>query len=195
MSVFPDEVLEHILFLSLSPSPSPPQPTAHRHRTLSAPIGHPSHIPRTAPLLVSKTWLRIATPLAYHTLHLNSIVTAALLARTLLSNPSLAVHVRRIVIINVCPDVATILRECTAVQVLDITLDNSALGSKDIEEATSAFCKALVGTESVKKLVVRKPNCVYTSQPKPSRIIAGLANAIRHWKQLVRIFSRFFLSD
>jgi hypothetical protein len=147
-----------------------------------------AHIPaariRTAPLLVSKRWLRIATPLVYNTLRIRSPSHAALVSRTFAANPALACHVRRLVLSGVWPELAPVVRACTLLDTLDITLDASWIPDSDAFSETAAFSASLIDLD-IHHLVVRKAN-VYLSQPKPRHVIAGLARAIPHWKHLVR---------
>jgi hypothetical protein len=186
LASFPEELLERILSLCLSPPPVPiPRPSWHVPPVISKwPSRNASARVRTAPMLVSKSWLRIATPIVYHTLHVHSPAHAALLSRTLCRNPKLASLTRRLVVSGVWPELAPIARACTALEVLDITLDAGSTVEREAALETAAFCDAL-NTLDIHYLVVRKAN-VYLSQPKPRHVIAGLAKAIARWRHLVR---------
>jgi hypothetical protein len=135
-------------------------------------------------LLVSKAWLRIATPSVYHTVHLRSKSTANPLECTLADNPA----VRHLVLSLVYPEFAPVIRACRAVNVVEITLDNSATTEEHAIVDTTSICQALATLSRVRKLIVHKSH-VYLSQLKPRHIIAGIATAIDSWQHLVRISS------
>jgi len=184
LASFPEELLERILALSLSPPPLIlHRPSWHFHHTTSHTHKNPLF---TAPLLVSKSWLRIATPLIYNSLHIHSPAHAALLARTFTANPALASSSRRLVVSGVWPELAPVARACSALEILDITLDASCSLEIHALLETKTFCDSLSSLD-ITHLVVRKAN-VYLSQPKPRHIIAGLARAIPRWSRLVRLF-------
>ena len=185
LASFPEELLERILALCLAP-PVLPVPRPYWH--VSAPASKssarfPASRTRTAPLLVSKRWLRIATPLVYNTLRIHSPAHAALISCTFASNPALAHHVRCLVVSGVWPEIAPVTRACRWLEILDVTLDASWLPESEAFAETAAFSNSLVRLD-IRHLIVRKAN-VYLSQPKPRHVIAGLARAISHWRHLV----------
>ena len=198
LSSLPEELLERILALCLPSPPSilPPRPLWHRQPLPPSSRGrthqpHKQARPSTAPLLVSHTFLRISTPLFYHTLLLVSPAQVSSLLRTLRANPALGQCVKQLAVLGIWHDVGPVLTFCPGVQVLDIMLDTwkASPGREDVRDpkdnGAEAFCSAMERLQNVKHLTVRKGGTVYLTQSKPGYVIQRLATAIRTWKHLV----------
>lgn len=191
MHTLPEETLERILSLSVIP----PLVQTTRPQWHQRPTGTPSAIRgRLASLLVCKKFLRICTPLFYHTIHIDSSIQLhRLLSTALRPNPYLATYVRRLLFAGVWAEGGELLSMCNNnLKMLDITLDvtqltvglnsNSYIRDLDAED----FCEGLKDiTSSLTHLVLRKSNNVYLTQPKPKYVLGEIAKAMRHWDNLV----------
>ena len=166
--------------------------------------------------LVSKQFHRISTPLYFNTIHLRTQVQLQrLLVFALRSNPSLASHIRKVIIEGTWTEAAVLFLLCSqfgALRILDITLDpdaspppkefvksffsqmgvatdnlhvNMKMKGSSSSDAED-FCKHLHGLTSVTHLTVRKPKDVFLTQPKTRFVLSQLAKAIKAWKDLVR---------
>lgn len=218
LSRFPEELLERILSLcvvSSNDAPPPTRPSWHPQPAAARSKAFPSlesittnavyfKRDRTAPLLVSKTFLRIATPLFYHTLHISSRAQASGLLTTLRSHASLGLHVRRVALSGVWSEVAEVLRLCPGVVDIDLTLDaglpssptnsgnRNTMGGGVVEPQTPVIdtdaeelCNVLETMKGIQHITLRKSNAVYLTQPRPRYLISRVAQAMHGWQKLV----------
>lgn len=177
LASFPEELLARILALSFAPL---------RPSDLCPPRN------RIAPLLVSKQFLRIASPLFYHTLHLHSSHQAACALDTFSHHPPLARAVRRLVFAGIWPASAGVIALCDRVYDIDISLDagpiHSISGTGDPTDADAeAFCHVLEQRPNITHLTIRKDPAAYLTHPRPSYVLQRLALAVSQWKNLVSI--------
>lgn len=186
---FPEELLEKILaHCVVAHTPHPPRPSWHNSSATSPPVRG-----RLALLLVSKTFLRIATPLFYHTLHIASPSQLHCLLRDALRpNSALAAHTRRLVLAGIWAEGGELLQLCHArLETLDIILDTMPVAPGvhgDVRDLDAEeFCAALADMTALTHLVVRKPCNVYLTQPRPRYVLAALAEAMLAWNELVRL--------
>ncbi|KIM43774.1 hypothetical protein M413DRAFT_388504 [Hebeloma cylindrosporum] len=201
LSAFPEELLERILsYCIVAPLVLPPRPAWHRPTGCFSATALPIR-GRLALLLVSKQFFRISTPLFYHTIHVISASQLhGLLRNAIRPNPFLAGYIRRIVLQGVWADAGELLSLAqNNLNVLDITLDVTQLSQRvhgpirdfDAEE----FCEGLKDLVSLKHIVIRKPNNVYLTQPKPRYVLSGIAKAMQGWDNLEHADIPFRLSD
>ena len=193
LSAFPEELLERILsFCVVVPLvQAPPRPSWHRSTDCFSTTTPPTR-GRLALLLVSKQFFRICTPLLYHTIHILSAGQLhGLLRNAIRPNPFFAGYIRRIVLHGIWADAGELLRLTHKnLTVLDITLDltqlppglHGQIRDLDAEE----FCEGLKDIVSLKQIIIRKPNNVYLTQPKPRYVLSGIAKAMEGWDNLVR---------
>ncbi|KAF9809030.1 hypothetical protein IEO21_07628 [Rhodonia placenta] len=196
LSTMPEEILERILELVVTPAtlgtnyrpawhPAPAAPTSSTH---------------LAPLLVSHTWLRIATPLHYRHIVLRSAQHTVLLARTLRANPELGRWVRSVRVEGAFAALPDVVRCCPQLEGFDMTVDNGSDGDADSADEAEArvadakvvrFCSAFAHMRQIKHLVIRKN--AYLTQPRPTLIFEELGKAISRWTHLetVNIAFRF----
>ncbi|KAF9223136.1 hypothetical protein BS17DRAFT_734736 [Gyrodon lividus] len=207
LASFPEELLVRILTLCVTPPPvlpsrpiwdivPPPTPAAF------SPI--PRNLPprnRLAPLLVSRQFLRIASPLFYHTLHLQSANQATQVLETLRHHPPLANAVRRVVFGGIWRDSAAVLTLCERVDDVDICLDSgpdhygsprplnvsfgSGASASDVD--AEAFCFALEQKDTIMHLTIRKDPAAYLTHPRPQYVLEHLARVIHKWSNLESI--------
>ncbi|KAJ6618140.1 hypothetical protein B0H10DRAFT_1947761 [Mycena sp. CBHHK59/15] len=165
LACFPEELLERILAECVVAPPSP-HPHAPWH---PSPATSLSPRTRTAPLLVSRAFYRIAVPLFYHTLVVHTHAQAATLLPTLTANPAFAASVRRLVLLAPAPEVLAL---CTGLRLLDITLPPA--------DADGAFARALAAQPlpRLRHLALRKAPGTYLSQPAPRALLTALAAAL-----------------
>ena len=188
----PEEILERILALVLVQSPEPsPRPSWHLYQT------PPSTRPPTviSPLLVCRSWLRIATPIHYRHPVLRSSRHAELLLRALRYTPSLAPCIRSLHLHATSPALREIMPLCTSLDTLDITVDNGEnsestastavvpAGEAPRDRRVVEFCEAFTMTRRVRHLVIRKN--AYLTQPNPIYVFEQLAKAVSRWHRLV----------
>lgn len=186
---FPEELLEHVIALcvAVSPIPSPPtSPSWHTRTFLTR---------RTSPLLVSKAFNRIGTPLMYNAINITNPTQAELLLRTLRENPSISPLIHSLVISSITIHSAQALSLCRNLILLDFALD---AGSQPPLPATAGprepvpepdvveFSKALSNVTQLRHLVVRKSSAgVYLTTPRVKHMLCYLAEALPHWDELV----------
>lgn len=186
---FPEELLEHVIALcvAVSPIPSPPtSPSWHTRTFLTR---------RTSPLLVSKAFNRIGTPLMYNAINITNPTQAELLLRTLRENPSISPLIHSLVISSITIHSAQALSLCRNLVLLDFALD---AGSQPPLPATAGprepvpepdvveFSKALSNVMQLRHLVVRKSSAgVYLTTPRVKHMLCYLAEALPHWDELV----------
>ncbi|KAK7050514.1 hypothetical protein R3P38DRAFT_3256465 [Favolaschia claudopus] len=205
---FPEELLERILALVVI-APSTPQQLTHRaawHSTTtssstSTPTTSPSKTKpprgRIAPLLVSRTFYRIALPLFYHTIPLPSPAHAAALLHTLATRPSLTCFPRTLLLLQPGALDAEVLRALPRLEVLHVTLPTptpeSFSGWKN-QEPMRALCGALREVSTLRAMVVRKDKGTYLSQPTTRALLKALAGAVRRSDGLETFTTTFPLS-
>ncbi|KAF9562054.1 hypothetical protein CPC08DRAFT_634546 [Agrocybe pediades] len=199
---FPEELLEAILAHCVIALPNqPPRPSWTRNlgSTTDSPASPPRG--RLAVLLVCKKFHRISIPLYYNTINVQSPRQLnRLLVNALRPNPTLASHVRRVIFAGVWADGGELLRMANdSIRLLDVSIDTTQLAPNvpgqvrdlDAEE----FCEGLKELSSLKHLIIRKPNNVYLTQPKPKYVLSAMAAAMHEWNELEYVDLAFRLSD
>lgn len=192
LSQFPEELLERILaFCAVADPVQFSRPSWHSTNR-SPEHSPPSTRGRLALLLVSKSFLRICTPLFYDTICISSLGQLQhLLATALHSSSFLANYVRCVVLAGIWGEAGDLLRMCgPTLKMLDITLDvsqlspgvNGVVRDLDAEE----FCDPLRELPALKHLVIRKPHHVYLTHPKARYVLTEVGKAVQTWDQLVR---------
>lgn len=184
LSTMPEELLERILAFAVTPGPS--QRFAPNLKKLGV-------APHVAPLLVSRTWLRIATPTFYRHITLRSDKQAALLAQSLRRNPELGRWVRSIRAEGTYPRLLDVVQYCPALEEFDMTVDNgpsnlqmaqvSPQRPPSVDAAVVRFCNSFSCMRRLRHLVIRKN--AYLTLPGPTHVFEELGKAIRGWKYLV----------
>ncbi|KAG6853277.1 hypothetical protein C0991_005548 [Blastosporella zonata] len=182
LTTLPEELLERILLCALPSSP----PTARPH-WLRSPHSADN---RLSPLLVSRKFNRIATPLLYHSVSLLTSISAALLLWTLEQRPELAGYIRELVTGGLWVPVRKLMTMCVGLKVLDLTI---LFDGDDVHEERDANPFARLA--KVKHLTLRKPSNVYLSLARPRALIISLAAALSSWDQLRTVDVTFKLSD
>ncbi|KAI0371945.1 hypothetical protein BV20DRAFT_131733 [Pilatotrama ljubarskyi] len=212
----PEEILERILALVLVQSPEfSPRPSWHPYTTASSSSssstssGHPTVI---SPLLVCRTWLRIATPIHYRHPVLRTPRHAELLLRALRHSPAaLAPCVRSLHLHATSPALRELVPLCPNLDTLDITVDNADVPLANLGPAgrmppvavqqgqgpgrdrrVVEFCEAFGRTRAIRHLVVRKN--AYLTQPNATYVFEQLAKAIARWPKLETVNVAFRLS-
>lgn len=144
---------------------------------------------RLSPLLVSRQFLRICTPLYYQTLHLSSVTHAARVFETLVAQPRLADAVRRVVLGCISLEGAHVLRTCEMIEDVDICMDvgteGNGLGSAARDLDAEALCDALQQID-LKRLTIRKASHAYLTNMRPKYVLERIAKAVPSWPNLVR---------
>jgi len=190
-AVFPEEVIEHILTLVLAPPPRRTswQPYGRRLTTPSSPPPLPRTFApspsRVSVLLVCRQFLRIATPLYYRNITLQSSQQTAFLSSLFNEQPQLATFVRTIVLEGVHAGLHRVVPLCTSLEELDLVLEDSS------EEDLQPFCEALGSIQDLKKLTVRQKG--YLTLPAVGVIFEHLTKGVQRWSSLssVNIAFRF----
>lgn len=207
LSAMPEEILERILDLVVSSKPCPGanyRPVWHPYPAASASASAPSpHSalpartpPHLAPLLVSRTWLRIATPLHYRHIVLRSPRNTALLAATLRASPELGRWVRTLRVEGTFQALPDVVRMCPHLEGFDMTVDNGSAGQApaqadgqdgqtQTDDKVARFCSAFREMRQIRHLVIRKN--AYLTQPRPTLIFEELGKAITGWNHLVSL--------
>ncbi|PPQ69646.1 hypothetical protein CVT24_001219 [Panaeolus cyanescens] len=201
---FPEEILEQILApCVIAPLALTSRPTWHKSSTKGSGLATRS---RLAPLLVSKSFHRISTPLFLETLHIISPTQLHRLLSTLLSStPCLAHHIRHLIFAGVWAEGGELLRLCGhALKYLHITLDitpgfgthpalplHATFRDLDAEE----FCDGLQYLSGLLHLVITKPNNVYLTHFKPKYVLAEISRSLVGWTNLESANIGFRLSD
>ncbi|KAH7890463.1 hypothetical protein F5I97DRAFT_1798635 [Phlebopus sp. FC_14] len=219
LAAFPEELLVRILALCVAPPPVlPPRPTWDT-------IPPPNSVPfspsirslpprnRLAPLFVSRQFLRIASPLFYHTLHLQSALQTRRALQTLDRNPSLANAVRKVIFDGIWAECAMLLVLCTRVDNVDMCLDSGPghhpgsprplhgglharnsfgdddgfsdrlLSNGDADIEAEAFCAALAKRDVV-HLTIRKHHAAYLTHPRSQYVLERMAQIVQAWRRL-----------
>ncbi|KAJ7267297.1 hypothetical protein C8J57DRAFT_1327267 [Mycena rebaudengoi] len=198
LSLFPEELLEHILLpCVLSPAYAHPRTPWHR-AALSSNNNNTTVIGRTAPLLVCRAFHRIARPLFYNTVVLHSAAQAQ--AFSLADNETLA-HVRHLVLL--APPPPALLHRLFAhapLRSLDINLPAAPHITPDLD----AMVRVLAGgcaCESdsdcdcedlrITHLTLRKPPSAYLSTPAARAVLAAVAQMLRRCVELHTVTTTF----
>ncbi|KZT70686.1 hypothetical protein DAEQUDRAFT_634406, partial [Daedalea quercina L-15889] len=201
LSTMPEELLERILAFAVSPSsPSSAQrPSSHPAHGNTKNSGVPSHV---APLLVSRTWLRIATPAFYRHIVLRSATQTTQLAHTFKRNPELGRWVRSLRVDGTYALLPDVVRFCPVLEEFDMTVDNGAACAQgrqasaprgaEIDAAVVRFCAGFAAMRRLRHLVIRKN--AYLTLPGPTHIFEQLGEAIRGWKYLESVHIAFRFS-
>ena len=180
---FPEEILHRILSYSVSVPPAPLlRPSWHvRQKSCNR--------SRTATLLVCKSWLRIATPLFYTHILLQSEEQAALLSHTVTANPILARYARSLKVMGVWGVLRDVIKLCSSVESLDLTLDAPRIVDTDCR--MQEIGKALSDLEllDIRHFVLRKLPNAYITQQKPRFVISHLSLLVPKWQRLVSALS------
>ena len=187
----PEEILERILALILVQSPEPSRASWHPYQT--PPTASPNVI---SPLLVCRSWLRIATPIHYRHPVLRTPRHVELLLRALRHTPSLAPCVRSLHLHATSPALRDLIPMCSMLDTLDVTVDNAdstltvTTGVIPAADATRdrgvvEFCEAFAKTRRIRHLVIRKN--AYLTQPNAIYIFEQLAKAVTRWQKLVSL--------
>ncbi|KAJ7705524.1 hypothetical protein B0H17DRAFT_1193184 [Mycena rosella] len=171
---FPEELLERILaFVVVAP------PTAHpRAPWHPSPNAASSETPirtRTAALLVSRAFHRIALPLFYHTLVLHTPSQSRGLLAALGARPALTRCVRTLVLSDPSPaDADLLVLVGSTLRALDVTLPPvlPAIDALALEHALARPLPAL------RALAIRKAAGTYLSQPAPRAVLCALADTV-----------------
>lgn len=184
LSNMPEELLERILAFAVTPGPS--QRSTAQFKKLGV-------APHVAPLLVSRTWLRIATPTFCRHITLRSDKQAALLAQSLRRNPELGRWVRSIRAEGTYPRLLDVVQFCPALEEFDMTVDNGPSNPQaaqvspqrppSVDAAVVRFCGSFSCMRRLRHLVIRKN--AYLTLPGPTHVFEQLGKAIRGWKYLV----------
>lgn len=194
-SSIPEEIVERILSLVFTHHlpPAAPRPAWLQYPSTPHTVGIPrpppskSHHPRLSPLLVSRTWLRIATPLYYRNLSLHTPNQATSLAALLSSNPHLAKCIRSLSLHATFPSFQLISSLCPNIDELHLTVDNGAKPPTQpdgVSDDLRAFCQGISNITDLKHLTLRKN--AYLTLPGPCLIFDHLTNALARWQSLVR---------
>ncbi|KAG6895781.1 hypothetical protein C0992_012639 [Termitomyces sp. T32_za158] len=174
----PEELLERILAHAITP----PRPAWLRSPTAST--------ARLAPLLVSRQFHRIATPLLYRAIHLDSPAAATRLLHTLAQRPEYASHIHELTLQSLSRPVTDVLRLCPRLVSLDL-----ALAFDDEDDEGDADLDVFETLTGIRHLTLRKPPNVYLSLAGPRALINALARAIPTWPHLCTANIAFKLSD
>jgi hypothetical protein len=176
---FPEEILHRILSYSVSVPLAPLlRPSWHiRQKSCNR--------SRTATLLVCKSWLRIATPLFYKHVLLQSEEQAALLSYTLTANPILGRYAQSLRVMGVWGVLRDVIKLCSSVESLDLTLDAPRIVDTDCR--MKEIGKALSDLEllDIRHFVLRKLPNAYITQHKPRFVISHLSLIVPRWQRLV----------
>ncbi|KAI9063642.1 hypothetical protein FKP32DRAFT_1611763 [Trametes sanguinea] len=199
----PEEILERILALVLVQSAElSPRPSWHPYSSgSSSTSAYPTVI---SPLLVCRSWLRIATPIHYRHPVLRTARHAELFLRALRHTPALALCVRSLHVHETSPALRELVPECVYMHTLDITVNNDSQPDRaggaragDAQQSTRdralvEYCEAFSRTKSVRHLVIRKN--AYLTQPNVIYIFEQLSKAISGWRKLETVNVAFRLS-
>ncbi|KAF9044258.1 hypothetical protein BJ165DRAFT_188860 [Panaeolus papilionaceus] len=202
---FPEEILEQILAPCVSaPLELAQRPSWHYSTTTS---GYRATLHnRLAPLLVSKSFHRIGTPLFLETIHVISPTQLhRLLSTLLLRHSSLSQYIKNLIFTGVWAEGGELLRLCgDSLKFLQVNLDvtpglgtnpalllHSTIRDLDAEE----FCDGLQYVSGLTHLVVSKLNNVYLTHFKPKYVLAEISRALALWNNLESVNIGFRLSD
>ncbi|KAF7369158.1 hypothetical protein MVEN_00243000 [Mycena venus] len=191
LALFPEELLERILADTVV-APAAPHPRAPWHPSPSASSGKETR-GRTAPLLVSRAFHRIAVPLFHHTLVLHSPRQSQALLAALRARPHLARSVRVLVLPTPSASDAEVLGMLPGLTVLDVTLPPNGTPSEC--DGMEAVCNAIRQLRGLRELSVRKAAGTYLSQPAPRAMLDALADVVSNCAELHSTHLTFPLSS
>lgn len=194
LSSFPEELLARILADCVtSPQALPVRPPWHTQpiffpcpSLLARPTLHTSTRARFSPLLVSRQFLRIGTPIYYQTLHLSTPTHAARVLETLVAQPALAGAVRRVVLGCVSLEGARVFRACERIEDVDICMDvyeANPQGDAAEDQDAQALCDALDRVD-LKHLTIRRTPDAYLTLTRPKYLLKRIAKAVPGWLNL-----------
>ncbi|KAG1732907.1 uncharacterized protein EDB91DRAFT_661878 [Suillus paluster] len=191
LSSFPEELLARILADCVTPPQVlPVRPTWHTQPCPSHLVRPPpptSTRARLAPLLVSRQFLRIGTPIYYQTLHLPTASHATRVLETLAAQPVLAGAVRRVVLGCVSLESARVLQACDRIEDVDVCMDvgieGDAQGGAARDEDAEALCDALERID-LKHLTIRRASDAYLTLTRPKYLLQRIAKAVPCWPDL-----------
>ncbi|KAF8915692.1 hypothetical protein CPB85DRAFT_1292859 [Mucidula mucida] len=181
LDTFPEELLERILYFCVVAAPVPqasrPSWQPQRRRAYT----------RLTPLLVCKTFYRIALPHYYHTVHLTTPEQSSCLRAILRRYTYLARGVRRLVVTCIVSDTSPAMRLCTGLTALDVTLDPYA--------ESDSFCDALETLGNISFFTLRKQHNTYLTMQSIRRFMTRIAATIVSWPCLESANLAFRVSD
>ncbi|KAG1745725.1 hypothetical protein EDB19DRAFT_1632108 [Suillus lakei] len=192
LSSFPEELLARILADCVTPPQVlPVRPPWHTQlfpcpSLLARPPPYTSTRARFSPLLVSRQFLRIGTPIYYQTLHLPTATHAARVLETLVAQPVLASAVRRVVLGCVSLEGARVLRACGMIEDVDICMDvyeGNPQGDAVEDLDAQALCDALDRMD-LKHLTIRRSSDAYLTLTRPKYLLERIAKAVHGWPNL-----------
>ncbi|KAG2136933.1 uncharacterized protein EDB93DRAFT_1210950 [Suillus bovinus] len=194
LSSFPEELLARILAYCVTPPQvfpvRPPWHTQPVSFPCSSLLAHPtpytSTRARLSPLLVSRQFLRIGTPIYYQTLHLPTAAHAARVLETLIAQPVLAGAVRRVVLGCISLEGARVLRACERIEDVDICMDvyeANPQGDAAEDHDAQALCDALDRID-LKHLTIRRASDAYLTLTRPKYLLERIAKAVPGWINL-----------
>ncbi|KAG1789064.1 uncharacterized protein HD556DRAFT_1244331 [Suillus plorans] len=194
LSSFPEELLARILaYCVIPPQVFPVRPPWHIQpiffpcpSSLARPTPYTSTRARFSPLLVSRQFLRIGTPIYYQTLHLPTAAHAARVLETLVAQPVLAGAVRRVVLGCVSLEGARVLRACERIEDVDICIDvyeANPQGDAADDQDAQALCDALDQID-LKHLTIRRTSDAYLTLTRPKYLLERIAKAVPGWFNL-----------
>ncbi|KAK7049844.1 hypothetical protein VNI00_005274 [Paramarasmius palmivorus] len=162
LSDFPEELLERVLEFTLRPGASP-RPDWHVQPN------------RPAPLVVSKTFCRIAVVHLYHTIQIGgeNREREQRLLQTLQEKPELARCVKKLIVTSPSSCAAEITRLCRFTQSLEVHLTVSE------DEDVAEFCDALKTLPSIQHLTLHKAANVYLTHAGIGGTILGITECIQ----------------
>ncbi|KAJ3808339.1 hypothetical protein EV368DRAFT_84803 [Lentinula lateritia] len=203
INILPEELTEQILCLCVTASFDPPSPRP-KWLTSTSPTS-PSVVKRRsssairnrlAPLLVSKSFHRIALPHYYSIVHIASPDQATALLHTLRTQEHfVAPYVQRFVSASIFPQLGAILQCCKNIRDIDICLDSGPTSSGGVDLATKEFCDALNGLRGIGYFSLRKAPNAYLTLPRIRYVLTRLAAAVESWACLESANVAFRMSD
>ncbi|KAH9950765.1 hypothetical protein B0H21DRAFT_686106 [Amylocystis lapponica] len=210
LSSMPEEILERILDHVAAPLFVEYAPRPAWHIRSSTPSSTKNGTTQIGPLLVNHTWLRIATPLHYRHVVLQTARQAALLADTLRANPELGHWMRSIRVEGTFDTLADVVPFCPNIEQFDMIVDNGsptastpgqvqiatqpqaeghAAANAVLDAQVARFCASFEHMRNIKHLVVRKN--AYLTQARPTLVFEQLGKAIASWKCLETVHIAF----
>lgn len=207
LSSFPEELLARILADCVIPQVMPVRPSwppwhtqsifLPRRSLLAQPTTHTSTCSRLSPLLVSRQFLRIGTPIFYQTLHLPTATHAARVLETLIAQPVIAGAVRCVVLGCVSLEGARVLRACERIEDVDICMDvyeANPRGDASEDQDAQALCDALDQID-LKHLTIRRIPDAYLTLTRPKYLLERITKAVPGWFNLESVHYAFKISS
>ncbi|KAG2357564.1 hypothetical protein BDR07DRAFT_1612453 [Suillus spraguei] len=204
LSSFPEELLICILADCVTPPQAPPvRPPWHTQSIffpsslLTRPTTHTTARARLSPLLVSRQFLRIGTPIYYQTLYLPTATHASRVLETLVAQPVLAGMVRRVVLDCVSLEGARVLQACERIKDVDICMDVYEVnphGDAADDQDAQALCDALDQID-LKHLTIRRIPDAYLTFTRPKYLLERITKAVPGWFNLESVHYAFKISS